>query len=215
MEAATSVPSVPLPKPLQTARFIVRPIPFLEHWRSELGATYRANLFGPGEVVCLSDPESIKKLFMADRVNTIAPGRNIILAPLLGKQSLLLQEGDEHMRRRKLMLPPFHGERMRSYEAMIGEGTGRAVAAWPMGDDFALLPSMQAITLFVILTAVFGIEDAERRQALRDVLVEVLGASASPVAVGVVTPGLRKLPPFSSVPKLVERARGDGRRGSC
>src|ERR1044072_2634253 len=135
MEAATSVPSVPLPKPLQTARFIVRPIPFLEHWRSELGATYRANLFGPGEVVCLSDPESIKKLFMADRVNTIAPGRNIILAPLLGKQSLLLQEGDEHMRRRKLMLPPFHGERMRRYEQVLVEDTERRIAGGPIGEE--------------------------------------------------------------------------------
>ncbi len=207
MEAATKeVPAVPLPRPLQTARFIVRPISFLEHWRSELGETYRANLFGPGDVVFLSDPESIKKLFMADRVNTIAPGRNIILAPLLGKQSLLLQEGDEHMRRRKLMLPPFHGERMRGYEEVIREATERAIAAWPMGEEFSLHPSMQAITLDVILTAVFGIEDVERREALRDVLVEVLGASASPVAVGAVTPGLRKLPPFSSVPKLIERA---------
>ena len=207
MEAATKeVPAVPLPRPLQTARFIVRPISFLEHWRSELGETYRANLFGPGDVVFLSDPESIKKLFMADRVNTIAPGRNIILAPLLGRQSLLLQEGDEHMRRRKLMLPPFHGERMRSYERVIVEATERAIAGWPMGEEFPLHPSMQAITLDVILTAVFGIEDAARREALRDLLVEVLGASASPVAVGVVTPGLRRLPPFSSVPKLVERA---------
>ena len=114
--AMSAVPAVPLSRPVQTARFIVRPIPFLEHWRAELGETYRANLFGPGDVVFLSDPESIKKLFMADRVNTIAPGRNIILTPLLGTQSLLLQEGEEHMRRRKLMLPPFHGERMRGYE---------------------------------------------------------------------------------------------------
>ena len=67
-------PEVPLPKPVQTARFIVRPIPFFEHWRRELGETFRARLFGPGEVVFLSDPESIKRLFTADRVNTIAPG---------------------------------------------------------------------------------------------------------------------------------------------
>jgi cytochrome P450 len=206
MEAATSVPSVPLSKPIQTARFVFRPIPFLEHWRAELGETYRANLFGPGDVVFLSDPESIKKLFMADRVNTIAPGRNIVLAPLLGHQSLLLQEGDDHLRRRKLMLPPFHGERMRGYEQVIVEATERAIAGWPMGEEFALHPSMQEITLDVILTAVFGVEDAERRNALRDVLVEVLGASASPVAAGAVVPGVRRLPPFRSVPAMVERA---------
>jgi cytochrome P450 len=127
--AMSAVPAIPLPRPVQTARFVVRPISFLEHWRSELGETYRANLFGPGDVVFLSDPESVKKLFMADRVNTIAPGRNIILTPLLGHRSLLLQEGEEHMRRRKLMLPPFHGERMRGYETVIRDATQRELAA--------------------------------------------------------------------------------------
>ena len=63
----------------------------------------------------------MKRLFASDRVNTIAPGRNIVLRPLLGPQSLLLQEGEEHLRRRKLMLPPFHGERMRAYESTIAE----------------------------------------------------------------------------------------------
>jgi cytochrome P450 len=207
VEAATkAVPEVPLSKPVQTARFVFRPIPFLERWRAELGETYRANLFGPGDVVFLSDPESIKKLFTADRVNTIAPGRNIILAPLLGKGSLLLQEGEEHLRRRKLMLPPFHGERMRGYETVIAEATDRAIAGWPMGTEFSLHPSMQAITLDVILTAVFGVEDAERRDALRDALVEILGASASPAAVGFATPGVRKLPPFRSIATAIRRA---------
>ena len=129
-----------------------------------------------------------------------------MLAPLLGSASLLLQEGEEHMRRRKLMLPPFHGERMRGYEAMIAEATERAIADWPLGTEFALHPSMQAITLEVILRAVFGIEDAERREALRDALVEILGASASPVAAGAVVPGVRRLPPFRSIPAMVERA---------
>ena len=130
------------------------------------------SLLGPGELVFISDPPSLKALFAADRVNTIAPGRNIILRPLLGPGSLLLQEGEEHLRRRKLMLPPFHGERMRAYESVIAEATERAIASWPQGVEFALHPSMQAITLEVILRAVFGVEDAERRGQLRDGLVE-------------------------------------------
>ncbi|MDX6582818.1 MAG: cytochrome family [Solirubrobacterales bacterium] len=203
--AMSAVPAVPLSKPLQTARFVFRPIPFLEHWRAELGETYRANLFGPGDVIFLSDPESIKRLFTADRVNTIAPGRNIVLAPLLGHSSLLLQEDDEHIRRRKLMLPPFHGERMRGYETMITEATERAIADWPLGTEFALHPSMQAITLEVILRAVFGVEDADRRQRLSDALVEILGASASPSALGFATPGVRRLPPFRSIAAMIER----------
>ncbi|MEJ7875930.1 MAG: cytochrome P450, partial [Solirubrobacterales bacterium] len=147
-------PSVPLPKAVQTMRFVVRPIPFLERWRRELGDTFHASLFGPGEVVFISDAESVKALFTRDRANTIAPGRNIVLRPLLGEGSLLRQEGDEHMRRRKLMLPPFHGERMRAYEDVIALTTERAIAGWPVGEPFALHPTMQAITLEVILTAV-------------------------------------------------------------
>ncbi len=201
------VPRIPLRRPLQTARFVVRPIPFLERWRREYGDTFRASLFGPGEVVFVSDPASIKRLFAADRVNTIAPGRNIILEPLLGSGSLLLQEDAEHLRRRKLMLPPFHGERMRAYESVIREATARVVAGWPLGDEFALHPSMQAITLDVILRAVFGVEDAGRRDDLRDALVEILGATASPAAIGFTTPGVRRLPPYR---RLVEmRARTD------
>jgi cytochrome P450 len=104
---ATSPPRVPLPKVAQTLRFIARPISFLEHWRARLGETFHASIYGPGEVVFISDPDAMRDLFKADRVNTIAPGRTIALGALLGPGSLLLQEGDEHLRRRKLMLPRF------------------------------------------------------------------------------------------------------------
>jgi cytochrome P450 family 135 len=200
-----AVPRIPLPKPLQTARFIVRPISFMEHWRRALGETFHASLYGPGELVFISDPPSLKALFAADRVNTIAPGRNIILRPLLGPGSLLLQEGEEHLRRRKLMLPPFHGERMRAYERVIAEATERAIAGWPRGEELALHPSMQAITLEVILRAVFGVEDAERRRVLRDALVEILGATATPAAVGFITPAARRLPMYRRLNELHDR----------
>ena len=80
-----SPPSVPLPKPVQTMRFLVRPISFMQHWRHELGETFAASLIGPGEVVFVSDAESVKALYSRDRQNTIAPGRNIVLRPLLGR----------------------------------------------------------------------------------------------------------------------------------
>jgi cytochrome P450 len=174
----TRPPRVPLPKPVQTARFLVRPLAFMEAWRSELGETFQASIAGPGELIFISDPDSLKRLFGADRVNTIAPGRNLILGPLLGPGSLLLQEDDEHLRRRKLMLPPFHGERMRAYEGVIAEATERAIAGWPQGQPFALHPSMQSITLEVILRAVFGVEDSGRRRELSQALVWVLAATS-------------------------------------
>jgi cytochrome P450 len=201
----TAPPRVPLPKAVQTLRFLVRPGPFMEHWRAELGETFHASVHGPGELIFVSDPESLKKLFAADRVNTIAPGRNIILGPLLGSGSLLLQEGSEHLRRRKLMLPPFHGERMRAYEQVITDATERAMAAWPLDTPFRLHPSMQAITLEVILRAVFGITDDRRREELSAALVEILAATASPRAVGFVVPGLRSTPLYRRLGALSDR----------
>jgi cytochrome P450 len=196
-------PGVPLPRILQTARFLVRPVPFFESWRRDLGETFAARLIGPGDVVFVSDPESLKRLFAADRVNTIAPGRNVVLRPLLGAHSLLLQEGEEHMRRRKLMLPPFHGERMRAYESTIAEVTEAAIAQWPLGIPFALHPSMQAITLEVIMRAVFGVTDAARLDRLREGLLAVLGESASPAAIGLVMPGVRRLRHYRSFAERV------------
>ncbi len=177
----------------------------MEHWRSALGETFHASVYGPGELTFVSDPESLKRLFGADRVNTIAPGRNIILKPLLGPGSLLLQEGSEHLRRRKLMLPPFHGERMRAYEEVIAGATERAIADWPLGEPFPLHPSMQAITLEVILRAVFGIEDDRRRDELSAALVEILGATATPRALGFIVPGLRRTPVYRRLAAVSER----------
>ena len=202
---AARPPRIPLPKPVQTLRFLARPLPFFEHWRRELGETFEARILGPGDLIFVSDPESLKRLFGADRVNTIAPGRNIVLKPLLGPGSLLLQEDEEHLRRRKLMLPPFHGERMRAYEDVIAEATARAAARWPEGEPFPLHPSMQAITLEVILRAVFGVEDDDRRAELSAALVAILAATASPRAVGLIVPGLRLLPPYRRLAALSER----------
>ena len=113
-------------------RFVTDPVGFSEAGRRRFGDTFGARIVRSGDVVFVSDPDSIKRLFGADRINTIAPGRNLVLEPLLGKRSVLLLEGKEHLQRRKLMLPPFHGERMRAYEGMIetlARARGRALAA--------------------------------------------------------------------------------------
>src|SRR5215203_4097668 len=81
------------------------------------------------------------------------------LRALLGTQNLLLLDGNEHLRRRKLILPPFHGERMRAYEALIRQATRREIATWPTGVPSATLPRMHAITLRVVLRAEFGVHE--------------------------------------------------------
>jgi cytochrome P450 len=203
--ADPQVPAIPLPRLVQTGRFMVRPVAFFEHWRRRLGETFAAKLVGPGEVVFVSDPESMKTLFSADRVNTIAPGRTIVLRPLLGPQSLLLQEGDEHLKRRRLMLPPFHGERMRAYEQTIADVTAAEIERWPHGEPFPVHPSMQAITLEVIMRAVFGVTDPQRLAVLRESLVTLLAESGSPTAFGLLIDPLRRLPRYRRFLRQAER----------
>jgi cytochrome P450 len=199
----TLPPGPSAPAALQTARLIARPVPFFESCRRRYGETFTARVLRVGPLVFISDPASMKSLFGADRQNTIAPGRNVVLAPVLGRRSLLLLEGEEHLRRRKLMLPPFHGERMRAYEAVMAEATEREVASWPIGRRFPLQDSMQAITLEVILRAVFGVEDDERRQRLRRTLVEILATTRSPRAIGMTIGRLRRLPAYRRVGEML------------
>jgi cytochrome P450 len=196
-------PGPRLPAAVQTARLIARPVGFLEDCRRRYGDSFTARVLRAGTMVYVSDPASLKRLFAADRQNTIAPGRNVVLAPILGGRSLLLLEGEEHLRRRKLMLPPFHGERMRAYERVMTDATEREVAAWPLGERFRLHASMQAITLEVILRAVFGIEDDRRRTELRQNLVGILSITRSPLAIGLTIESLRRLPSHRRMARML------------
>jgi cytochrome P450 len=180
-------------------------VPLWDRSAERFGETFTLRVHGPGDLVFISDPPSIKRLFAADRVNTIAPGRNILLQPLLGAHSVLLAEDQDHMRRRRLMLPPFHGERMRAYEAVIEQATARQVGRWPTGAAFPLHPSMQALTLEVILRAVFGVEDSGRRDELSENLVAILAATQSSRAIGLAIPRVRSLPPWRRIVARIKR----------
>lgn len=94
------------------------------------------------------------------------------------------------------MLPPFHGERMRAYEEAITEVAAAEIATWPVGSEFPIHPSMQAITLEVIMRAVFGVTDAARREALREGLLALLAEAASPAAIGLTLPVIKDLPHY-------------------
>jgi cytochrome P450 len=130
-------------------------------------------------MVMISDPAAIKALY-TEREHGLPPGREIILTPIVGARSLLVTEGADHLAHRKVMLPPLHGERMRSYQPLVEEIVDREIDSWPLGEQFAIHPRMQAITLEVILRVVFGIADGPRLEQLRGVLTEVLEETASP-----------------------------------
>jgi cytochrome P450 family 135 len=174
-------PGPRLPSPLQLVAFFRRPTAFLERCNERHGDAFTLRMPGTEPMVFVSDPDLVKAVWTRDKSNGLPSGRRITLQPVLGPRSLLLQEGDEHLRRRRLMLPPFHGERMRRYGELMDDITLRDLERWPVGQPFALLPRMRSITRDVILRAVFGTEAGPREDELRrridDVLVRTARAS--------------------------------------
>jgi cytochrome P450 len=177
------LPPEPRSSPLvQTLRWSFRPLAFMEECRRKYGDSFSVRFLGfERPMVMISDPRAIKALY-TERAHGLPPGRNITLEPILGSRSLLLLEGAEHLSRRKLMLPAFHGERMRSYQPVVEEIVAAEVDSWPLGEEFPIHARMQAATLEVILRVVFGVGRGPRLQRLRQMLTTVLQQTASPSA---------------------------------
>ena len=152
-------PGLRLPRQLQGLAFLVSRRATLRALRRRYGPVFSIDVpvFGPAVVV--SDPALVRQVFLASADVVGNAERN--LGRVLGPGSLFSLDGDEHHRQRKLLVPPFHGKRMQSYEAIIEEETLREAASWPEGTPFQTLPSMMRITLNAILRAVFGAEGAE------------------------------------------------------
>jgi cytochrome P450 len=129
-------------------------------------------------MVMLSDPGAIQALYTNPK-HGLPPGRSIALMPVMGPRSVLLLEGPEHLARRRVMLPPFHGERMQAYEDTVRDIAVREIESWEPGGELSLHPRMQAVTLEVILRAVFGVTDEPRRERLRELLPQLLDSSSS------------------------------------
>ena len=178
MSAAASMPmppGPPLPRILQTLGFILVPARYIDACRRRYGdiVTF-GHLFDP-RFVMIFEPDLVKQVFRGHPDGLRAGEANAVLGPVVGQHSLLLLDGAEHLRERKLMLPPFHGERMRTYAEVIREAADSSIASWPLGEPFALLPRMQSLTLEVIMRAVFGVHEtagagelAQRIRALLD-----------------------------------------------
>jgi cytochrome P450 len=150
------------PPPAVFARFLLKPGGFLEESRDRYGTPFTVRLSSERTIVVTDDPAVVKQVFTSDPTKLLAGVANVVLRPLLGPRSVLTLDDPEHMRQRKLLLPPFHGERMALYGDVIREATKRQIERWPVGEPFAVQPSMQAITLEVIMRAVFGVTDQER-----------------------------------------------------
>ena len=180
---AVTLPPEPKASSLvQTLRWAFRPLPFMDECRRRHGDSFSVRFLGfERPMVMISDPAAVKALY-TERAHGLPPGRNIILEPIMGSHSILVVEGSEHLARRKLMLPPFHGERMRSYQPVVEEIVAAEIDSWPLQAEFPVHARMQAVTLEVILRVVFGVSEGARLERLRGMLASVLEETASPRA---------------------------------
>jgi cytochrome P450 len=153
-------PAFELPRLIQTLRFTMRQIEFVFRARRELGEVFRLRGILDEELdVITSHPDHVRSLFTADPALAPSLTGESPLRPIVGPNSVLTLTGPEHMRQRKLLLPPFHGEAIERYTAII-EPAEREIDCWPLNRPFALAPAMQAITLDVIMAGIFGVDGA-------------------------------------------------------
>jgi cytochrome P450 len=155
--AAPSLPPGPaFPRWLQTLGFMVGGVRYLEWCRRRYGdVVMMGTLFDKGFVM-LFHPEQVKELFQGSNDRLHAGEANALLGPIVGERSVLLLDGAEHLRHRRLLLPPFHGRRMLAHLETMRDCADAEIDRWPVGEPFTLLESMQALTLGIILRAVFG-----------------------------------------------------------
>ena len=159
------------PTLVQTAAWMTRPKPFLRRMHARHGDVFTVGLRSGETFVILAHPDAVKEVFTGDPEILRAGEGNRVLLPVLGRHSVLLLDGAEHLRQRKLLLPPFHGERMQRYREIIEQATERQTATWPAGEPIRLAARMQEITLEVIMRAVFGVTDPAEVAHLRQVLL--------------------------------------------
>lgn len=167
---------------LQLIDWIARPTQFLEASAKQYGDIFTARWGGFDPFIIISNPQAIQAILTADPKLFDSGRANGILRPLLGDSSLILLDGDRHQRQRKLVTPPFHGERMRTYGELICQITQQTINHWSIDQPFSARTSMQAIALRVILQAVFGLAGGERFQKLEHLLSEMLDAISSPLS---------------------------------
>ena len=188
-EAAAALPRppiVPLHPLVQLLRFNQRQIEFVFGARRRLGEVFRMRTGEPGGLTVTGNPDDVRSLFTSKPEHAPSLAAESPLRPILGPNSVLTSLGERHMRQRKLLLPPFHGEAIERYTEAIAEATEREIDSWPLNEPFSMAPRMQAITLDVIMAGIFGIEgrpaSGTPEERLRTTIRRLVNASTKPMA---------------------------------
>jgi cytochrome P450 family 135 len=173
-------PGPRMPSALQAIGWARRPFPFMKRCRERYGDIFTLRILHSGTWVFLCDPEDVKRVFTSPPASQGVALANPLLLPVLGARSVMLLEEPDHMTRRRLMLPPFHRERMDGDTEMMAEVTRGEVRGWPVDEPFELWPRMQSITQEVIMRTVFGPEEGDRLGRIREVLTQLTEALNDP-----------------------------------
>jgi cytochrome P450 family 110 len=167
---------------LQTILAFIDQFGLLETYHQKYGDIfYTPSSFGFPPFVIFNEPKAIEKVFTADpNLFQVGKQTSFPIRVLLGDNSLVVLDGIEHQKARKLLMPPFHGERMKSYGETMVNITKKVISQWQVGQTFSIRDYTQEISLRVILQTVFGLDEGEKYERLREVLIDWLELLNSP-----------------------------------
>lgn len=179
-----SIPDAsPAPRWLQTLRYTMQPLDYLSKAAQRSGDIFNAPVIGNHKtVLMISNPQGLQHLFSSDKCITAPP--NGLLQPIVGDHSIFGLEGQRHRRERKLLMPPFHRDKIPQYGTLIQELTHEAMAKLQPGQPFLARSLMQSISLDVILKVVFGLSDGARFDQLKDLMVQFTDCLQNPLIAG-------------------------------
>jgi unspecific monooxygenase len=176
--------SLPTPPLLQKIQWVIDPVGYMENGARQFPDMFVADVVGFGnKLVFVNHPQAIQEILTNDRKRYTAPGElNEILAPLVGNYSVFMLSGDRHRRRRQLLMPPFHGDRMKTYAELIRNLTIEICDRLATGEVFTARSTMQQVSLQVILQTVFGLREGKRLEQIRTQLSSLMEMFRSPVS---------------------------------
>ncbi|MDJ0616914.1 MAG: cytochrome P450 [Calothrix sp. MO_192.B10] len=169
------------PALFQLINWIAHPFEYLEECIDKYGDIFTMRLFGFPPLVFIANPQGIKQIFSADAKDFDVGRTNDLARPILGDRSIILMDGSHHKKERKLLMPPFHGEKVKSYAKYICKITEKVASHWEINKPFIARDVAQEITLKVIMETVFGFSEGEKCEQLRSLLADWLDITASPM----------------------------------
>jgi cytochrome P450 len=188
------------------ARLMSRPIESLLGWHERYGEAVTVPLLVFGTGVYVRDPEAIREMFTGDQSDLHAGEANAPLATILGQRSVLVLDGPEHLRQRRLLLPPFQGSAVRGYREIIRQVAEAEVDRWRAGDELVMRDRMRALTFEVIARVVFGVFEPQRIAPMHEALTAVLDAAPLAMLPTALRRDLGRWSPGGRVARLLRRA---------